>query len=244
MHEGEYILLLDSSTEVCSVALGTWGGEVVAQEFLSKPQQQSEQLAPMAQRMMDAIPGGARLAGVALSEGPGSYTGLRIGASYAKGLCFALGVPMVSLSTPELMVYSLLQKRSFGSDTLFLPMIDARRMEVYTALYDSTPQVISEILPLVLTDEEAQKSLQDAVGASPLIYFGSGAGKAKELFGTILPQAGYVSDIYPDAVTLLEPAIRLFEKGAHNDVAYWEPFYLKEYEAKRSPNKVLARLKS
>lgn len=240
----DYILLLDASTEVCSVALGTLpGGEVVAREFLSAPQQQSEQLAPMVERIVAQAEGFSAIKALALTEGPGSYTGLRIGAAYAKGLCFSLGIPMVSCSTTEVMARTLLIRQQVPASTLLLPMIDARRMEVYTACYTAQATPITPIRPLILTEEEGPEWLRQQVGKRKVLFFGSGAEKAVPLFAQLLPNATFVPDIYPHAEALLQPALQLLNEGKHNSLAYWEPLYLKEYEAKKSQNKVLAHLK-
>ncbi|MDO5035721.1 MAG: tRNA (adenosine(37)-N6)-threonylcarbamoyltransferase complex dimerization subunit type 1 TsaB [Porphyromonas sp.] len=241
--ERDFILLLDTSTDVSSVALCSADGETIVAERLYKAaQKHADQLAPLVEQMLTEMPEGGRLVAVGVAEGPGSYTGLRIGASYAKGLCFALDVPMVSISTPEVMVYTFLTSNEVEPEALLMPMIDARRMEVYSALYDAKSEPITDIEALILTEEMTQKSLQGEVGSRPLYYFGSGAEKAEELFSELLPSATLVKGIEPKASAMARRAVGLLEEGKTNDVAYWEPFYLKEYQAKKSQNKVLRSL--
>ena len=238
-----YVLLIDSATEVCSVALGKTDGTVVAAREERTPNKHSELLAPFADELLKSIPGGAKegLRGVVISEGPGSYTGLRIGASYAKGLCWALGLPLVAIPTTEALAFALAEteegKRLLESrpSALLLPMIDARRMEVYAAAYDRVAAGLSassDIRALVLTDDADKSFLREAVGDREVLFFGSGARKAVEamdgLFGS---KALFCYDIIADAKAMLKEGLRLIETGKSVDVGYWTPFYLKEFQA-------------
>lgn len=238
----EYILLLDSATEVCSVALGKTDGTILSHKAETTPNKHSELLAFFADELLREIPGGAKrgLSGVVVSEGPGSYTGLRIGASYAKGLCWALGLPLVAVPTTEALVYSFLRSEagqnllSEKKDALLLPMIDARRMEVYGGVYTADAKLIeeAEIRAIVLTDEEDQAYLQRLVDDRDVIFFGNGAEKAipviSELFGE---KAAFCPEISADAGAMLDRGIRGIQKGESVDVGYWTPFYLKEFQA-------------
>ena len=237
-----YVLLIDSATEVCSVALGKMDGTIVAAREERTPNKHSELLAPFADELLRSIPGGAKegLCGVVISEGPGSYTGLRIGASYAKGLCWALGLPLVAITTTEALAYALAEtaegKRIMEShpEALLLPMIDARRMEVYTAVYDRTSGLYgsSEIRALVLTDDQDKAYLKEIVGDKEIIFFGSGASKAQavmeELFGS---KAFYCTDITADAKAMISKGTHFISEDQSVDVGYWTPFYLKEFQA-------------
>lgn len=240
MERDKCILLLDSSTDYCSVALVSEEGKLIGSLEEEDRRRQSERLALMANDLLQ----GHTLSAICVAEGPGSYTGLRIAAGYAKGLAWSLGIPLYSISTTQLICRSFLasHQESLGDSALLMPMIDARRMEVYTALYSEEAHPESHIEALILTDESTQKELVERVGSQPLYYFGSGAAKAEELFSQWLPQSRLVADIYPHAKDMAPDALRLLREGQPLDVAYWEPFYLKEYEAKKTKNKVLARL--
>lgn len=247
----EYYLLIDTSTEVCSVALGT-GEEIVDYKEYKGTNKHSELLAAMAGELLSRIDYKHTLKGVGVSNGPGSYTGLRIGASYAKGLCWTLGIPLASVMTTELLAMTLFEMEDELDypDALLMPMIDARRMEVYTALYSGhySPSYSGVVSPLtdiaavILTDEESQERLKEIAGDRLLYYFGNGAEKAKPIFDDLLPKSRLIYDLRPCADAMLEAVVGKIQRGETEDVAYWEPYYLKEYEAKKSVNKVLSRI--
>lgn len=239
----KYILLLDSSTDHCSVALAQSSAEattILAAEEERDRSKQSERLAVMAHEVLSQLPEGEKLSAICVAEGPGSYTGLRIAAGYAKGLAFAQVIPLVAIPTTLLMVRSYLAAHpECDHEVLLMPMIDARRMEVYSALYSREGEAETDIDALVLTEPEVQHSLKDLVGERKLIYFGSGAEKAESLFTELLPHSHLQKGIVPQAKDMAGDAFGLLESGKMLDVAYWEPFYLKEYQAKKSLNKVL-----
>ena len=237
-----YFLLLDSATEVCSVALCDEEGIVAGSKTELAPNRHSELLALFADELLKQIPGGAKesLRGVVVSEGPGSYTGLRIGASYAKGLAWALGIPLAAIPTTQALALALLESTEgrklevqYPGAVLF-PMIDARRMEVYAAAYDASGKLFptSEIRALVLTDEEDRRFIKEQIGDREVIYFGSGAGKAvsamEELFGE---KAHHCPGIVAGAAAMRQEGLRLIKAGKGVDVGYWTPFYLKEFQA-------------
>lgn len=248
MERDRYILLVDGSTEVCSVALASEQRGVVSSIFESEKSRQSERLAPMVHEVMEQsakeLQEDIQLEGVVVAEGPGSYTGLRIVAGYVKGLCMALGIPLYTVSTTELMVHTFLaRKGSVAEDALLIPMIDARRMEVYSALYRTDASRVTEIEALVLNDETVQERLTHALGTRTGYFFGSGAEKSIELFQKFCPNMEFFAGIQPDAATLSQRGFELLKEGTQRDVTYWEPLYLKEYEAKVGvPNKVLQGL--
>lgn len=239
--EKEYILLLDTATEVCSVALGRMDGTIIAHKEEATPNRHSEMLAPFVDELLLNASDPdirKRLCGVVVSEGPGSYTGLRIGASYAKGLCWALGIPLISCTTTEALARAFLEreKQDGESDYLLLPMIDARRMEVYLAFYD--PASIerngreADVRALILTEEEGRDYLRSEVKDSKVVFFGSGAEKAvpvmESLFGE---RAVFVPGITAHAGSMLPVGIKAIREGRGEDVGYWTPFYLKEFQA-------------
>lgn len=239
----KYYLLLDTSTEVCTVALCDDEGTILGTREDNRGNKHAEVLALYADELLAGLPKGGKLSGVIVAEGPGSYTGLRIGAAYAKGLCWTLGIPLVTMTTPEVLAYTALQQYTdLPAAALLLPMIDARRMEVYTALYDHNGVPLSEIEALILTDENTQKRLVDTTEGRSVVYFGSGAEKAKEIFTSLLPDSRFLPDVVPHAEAIAIPGLMKLKAGETVDVAYWEPYYLKEYMARKSQNKVLERL--
>lgn len=242
MSTERFILLLDSSTDFCSVALASDQRGILSEREETDRSKQSERLAVMANEVLAALPEGDKLSAVCLAEGPGSYTGLRIAAGYAKGLAWSRNIPLLAIPTTLLIALSYKAMEQPSADALLMPMIDARRMEVYSALYTVVDEAETDIAALILTDGETQLSLKEVVGDKELIYFGSGAEKAQELFGQLLPNSRFVSNIYPQAKDMAGMAFQELERGKQLNVAYWEPFYLKEYEVKKTLNKVLRNI--
>ena len=167
---------------------------------------------------------------VAVSSGPGSYTGLRIGASIAKGVCYARDLHLIAIPTLELMCVPLLLGDELPEDALLCPMIDARRMEVYTALYTRGLQHV--------TPTEAKVIDSSAFGAQvsehPVYFFGNGAKKCRDIISH--PNAHFISGITPMAKWMSPLAEKAHARGQFEDVAYFEPFYLKEFIATKSRN--------
>jgi len=172
--------------------------------------------------------GGFRFDAVAVSEGPGSYTGLRIGVSVAKGLCFGLDIPLIALPTLKIMA-----ARLAPSASCLCPMIDARRMEVYTALYDGN---LNEIKPVqaIIIDEN---SYQEILSQKEIIFFGNGMNKCKTVIHSA--NAIFMDEVYPVASSMVEEAEKAFMTKNFVNVAYFEPFYLKEFQATVPKNKVI-----
>lgn len=172
---------------------------------------------------------------VAVSMGPGSYTGLRIGLSMAKGLCFSLGVPLIGVSTLKLIaVKAMFRNIDWQGDEILVPMIDARRMEVYTAAYDFRLNALIEPQPLILTDESYSELPTDR----SIFFMGDGAEKSKD----VLKGEGrhWIDGVNPKASDMTALAEKAFREGDFLDVAYSVPEYLKEYEAKKSAVKGLS----
>lgn len=166
---------------------------------------------------------------VAVSEGPGSYTGLRIGYSMAKGVCYGRNVPLISLPTLEVLcVPVLLYHEEVEDDALLVPMIDARRMEVYAAVYDRALRVVRSIQADIV-DADTYREYLDR---GPVYFFGDGAEKTKTVIQH--PNARFIDGINPLGKYMFPLAERKFMRGEFADVAYSEPFYLKEFEAKPS----------
>lgn len=171
---------------------------------------------------------------VAVSMGPGSYTGLRIGLSIAKGLCFSLGVPLIGVSTLKLIaVKAMFRNIDWHGDEILIPMIDARRMEVYTAAYDFRLDALMEPQPLIITED----SYSQLPEGRDVYFMGDGAAKSKD----ILKGANHhwLDGVNPKASDMTALAEKAFRESDFIDVAYSVPEYLKEYEAKKSSVKGL-----
>lgn len=163
------------------------------------------------------------LAAVAVSDGPGSYTGLRIGAAAAKGLCFALDIPLLAVGTLPALAHQVAVRMPRAESWLYCPMLDARRQEVYTALYYADGRPVLPPINLVLDAD----SLAEHLAYHSLLFFGSGAAKFQP-FVAANPQATFLADVQPSAVSTGELALGAYQRQEFQDVAYYEPFYLKE----------------
>ena len=227
------IIGIETSTKVCSAAL-CQDGRVIRQE-LSRDAGNHAGLLPVYIQQLLAYARQEQLPidAIALSEGPGSYTGLRIGLSTAKGLCYGLNIPLQPVSTPEVLCHAAIASGKVPPGALLCPMIDARRMEVYTALYRYTAdglQALSAIESRVIVDDS-----WPAVDATEnLYYFGDGAEKCCSLLEN--DRRHYLPDILPEAQHLMVKGEGLMVKGERlmvkgADIAYYEPFYLKEFQA-------------
>lgn len=220
------ILGIDTSTASGSVAL-LKDGRLIASQLYSLEKSHSALLHVLIKQLLEnAGFATTDLSAVAVAEGPGSYTGLRIGVSAAKGLCLALDVPLIAVSTLDAMAYQL-SRRSFD-EVLYCPMIDARRMEVYSALYDGSMAQIKPIAPVILEDY----AYEDILEQSRVLFFGDGSNKAKNVIKHA--NAYFVDQIVPSAeeVTLL--AFDKFNSQAFENVVSFEPFYLKEFRTASS----------
>lgn len=225
------ILNIETATKTCSVALAKNGISVGQKNLSSGAYSHAENLHPFIDSLLkehQIKP--AELDAIAISMGPGSYTGLRIGVSTAKGLCFALNIPLIAVGTLELMFHSELLK-SVDAD-LFCPMIDARRSEVFSALFDKTGSAISEVEALILDAESFSTLLKN----KRIAFFGDGAVKFAAMIEN--SNAIFIEDIEPLASQMISISETLFEAQKFEDVAYFEPFYLKEFMA-TTPKKQL-----
>lgn len=215
-------LLIESSTAICSVALSS-GEKILAIRELNEPNRHAEKLTLFCEEVMqEAGVAFSQLDAVAVSKGPGSYTGLRIGVSAAKGICYALEKPLIAIGTLEAMAQGMKAEAAPG-DLLF-PMIDARRMEVYYAQYDHLAHEISPVTPLVLDEN----SFADLLPQQRTWFSGDGMPKAKTLFEKY-PNALFTEAGMPSAKHLAELAEKKFAAKEFEDLAYFEPFYLKTF---------------
>ena len=227
------ILHIETSTDVCSVAVSQDGVCVFEREDHSGPNHSvksgvfiDEALSYIDSQLM-------HLDAVAVSQGPGSYTGLRIGVSTAKGICYGRDARLIAVPTLQLLcVPVLLREKVTEEDALLCPMIDARRMEVYAALYD---RALHEIRPVGadVVDSETYKAFLDE---RPVYFFGNGAAKCIDAINH--PNTRFIPDIEPLARWMFPLAERRFFDQKFEDVAYFVPFYLKDFVAKQ-PKKLL-----
>ena len=217
-----YILHIDTTTKKCSVALAQDGELMIQKELLSEEFSHSEQLHPFIEEVLkESSLKSSSLSAIAISKGPGSYTGLRIGVAAAKGLCFALDLPLIALNTLEIMV----QPYEVSPYSFIIPMLDARRMEVYTAIFDETKKWIQETMAEVLTEN----TFTSIVNEQSCLIIGDGAIKFKTLHPKI--NASYTNEIhYPVAKDMITLAWKKFNAKEFEDLAYFEPFYLKDFQ--------------
>lgn len=229
MIENPLLLHIETATEICSVAL-TFGDEVLGVRETNDGNSHSKNLLPFidqilkeAHRKMDD------LNGVVVSIGPGSYTGLRIGVSMAKGIAYSLGIPAITISTLDSIAHGALLAEGAPANTLYVPMIDARRMEVFAAQYDATMTLMKEVEAIII-DETSFKEILDN---KSVIFCGNGMSKCKELLSQH-PNAHFCNAPI-SARNMLPTALKKWQNQDFADVAYFEPFYLKDYVAAK-PN--------
>ena len=212
------ILNIETSTDVCSVALSD-GQDVLFEKTSYEGHSHASLLGVYVEEALKEMKkNGRKLDAVAVSSGPGSYTGLRIGVSVAKGLCFGFGIPLISIPTLELLASTAINREGGAKEVLYCSMLDARRMEVYAD---------------IVTAETYAEWLQE----SSICFFGNGSSKCKPVIDS--PNARFLDDVHPLATNMVPLANQRFEKAEFEDVAYFEPFYLKEFQATIAKNKVL-----
>lgn len=220
------ILSLETSTDVCSVALHD-NKKLLAHAVVREAQVHASRVAPMVKEVIvEAGIGKRSLNAVAVTSGPGSYTGLRIGTSTAKGLCFALNIPLIAVGTLELLAYQVAARNP--REMFLCPMIDARRMEVYSLVVNRELQVVEPVVAKVVDGDSYAELLRQA----PVLFFGNGASKCRDVITH--PNAFFLDDIYPLASSLGEMASEKLVSGQTEDLVTFKPFYLKEFVAKRS----------
>ena len=231
----ERIILIETSTALCSVALAE-GGVVTAYRESSAPKAHASLTAVFIQELLSERE--LTLAdcdAICVSMGPGSYTGLRVGVSTAKGLCFGSGKPLLAVGTLDTLVAQATDViPSEGEESpgyrYIIPMVDARRMEVYTAVFENGRQ-ITETAPAIIDENSFAEYLEQG----PCLFIGDGAGKCADVIKH--PDATFLQ-CWPKASSMVEPALAAYRSGDFKDVAYFEPFYLKEFVATVSKKKM------
>lgn len=229
------ILNIETSTKVCSAAVTAEG--MIMRHFEDyEGRNHAALLSDFIKGCMDFLAEKElKLDAVAVSMGPGSYTGLRIGLSEAKGLCYALDIPLIGVNTLELMATRVMFSTDYvDPDSILVPMIDARRMEVYTAAYDFGLAELITPQPLIL-DENAYADI--LASGRPVLFFGDGMEKSKAVIKA--DNAVFVEGVDPLAVDMIALAERNFARREFLDTAYSVPLYLKDFQATKPRNKVL-----
>lgn len=219
-----YILYIESATEICSVALAC-GEELLALAEVSDSNAHSKNLILFVEKVLrEAQVDKKSLHAVAFSKGPGSYTGLRIGASTAKSLSYSLEIPLIAISTLESIAMGA-WKQHRNENLCFRPMIDARRMEVFTALFDSQMNPLQEVEAKVV----GENAFADELAKGPVLFCGNGMPKCKDLLAAC--QNARFDETPLSAQNMILPALKKFAQQDFENTAYFEPFYLKEYVA-------------
>ncbi|MBP8157171.1 MAG: tRNA (adenosine(37)-N6)-threonylcarbamoyltransferase complex dimerization subunit type 1 TsaB [Flavobacterium sp.] len=213
-----YILNIETATKNCSVSLALNGETVLCKEIADQGYSHAEKLHVFIEEILKESGINLReLKAVAVSKGPGSYTGLRIGVSTAKGLCYALGIPLIAVDTLQVLAQKVAVEKG-----VIVPMIDARRMEVYSAVFDNNHQRIMEVQAEVLTEN----SYADIIET---VYF---VGDCQEKCQSVLTKSNFVfltEIVFPSANEMSSISFEKFTKNDFEDVAYFEPFYLKDF---------------
>ena len=256
-------ILLETSTSLCSVAL-LEGDKITATRFSDHPRAHASMTAPFVKEVLDER--GLKVSdcsAVCLSMGPGSYTGLRVGSSTAKGLCFGGGIPLLAVSTLDVLVAQALAEGLPAGCNYIVPMIDARRMEVYTAIYTADGERLTEVAPVVVDSSfpdsvpvageavpsgncshprlhkregptsvaQWEGSRSDVSGGNSLsgvLFIGDGVAKCEPV---LAGEGRWFRQECPRADAMKEPALREWQAGRFRDIAYFEPFYLKDFIA-------------
>lgn len=226
------ILHIETSTSVCSVA-ATQDGEVIFTKKDFDGPSHATLLGVFVDEALSFIDSHAiPLDAVAVSCGPGSYTGLRIGVSMAKGICYGRNLPLIAVPTLRVLCVPVLLRHDLPEDALLCPMLDARRMEVYAAVYD---RALNEVRK-VGADIVDEQSYAEYLERGPVYFFGNGAAKCREKLTH--PNARFIDEVHPLADMMMPLAERAVAEQRYEDLAYFEPFYLKEFVASLPKNKL------
>jgi len=222
------ILLIETATTSCSVALASTE-KVIALRELNQRNVHAEVITIYIDELFkETGKHYNELSAITVSSGPGSYTGLRIGVSTAKGLCFSLDKPLIAIETLTAMAHGLIERGEVAieDNTLLCPMIDARRMEVYTAVFDRAGKLVKPTAAEIIDEH----SFADLLAEKKVIFFGDGAEKCKAILDHH-PNATFVTDFINSAKDMLVPALAKLSAQQFEDIAYFEPYYLKDFIA-------------
>lgn len=231
------ILCIETGTDICSVGVAR-DGELVSLRESDEGRDHAKKVGVFVDELLrETGISPDELDAVAVGMGPGSYTGLRIGVSFAKGLCYGLNIPLVAVGSLDALAAVAIEDNEAGildvdnwDDAVLCPMVDARRMEVYTRLFDAKGNALSDVAAEVVTEQ----TFADVRRERQLVMFGNGAAKCRE----VLPDATYIN-ITPSARGLARLAEQRLSAGQTEDIAYFEPFYLKDFIVIPSKKKLL-----
>ena len=216
------ILLIETATKSCSVSLAYDDKIIATKQEVNEQYSHAEKLTVFIAELFENKDFTIQdLDAVAVSKGPGSYTGLRIGVSTAKGLCYTLDIPLVAISTLRAMAFGMAQKEE---SNLYCPMIDARRMEVYNAFFNTENKEIRGVQADIINEQSYKKELEKSV-----LFFGDGTEKCKAIIKH--KNAKFLDGIYPTSKDMLSLVLQKYTNKDFEDVAYFEPFYLKDFIA-------------
>lgn len=235
------ILHIETSGKSCSIAISS-NETVLAHQLIEEERSHASSLTIMIEDALNSCQlGPEKLDAVSVSEGPGSYTGLRIGISVAKGICYGANIPLIAVPTLNILLaqlkYESQEKHLLPEKAdLFVPMIDARRMEVYDCIFDSNGNIAREIKADIIDKNSFQKELKK----HNIVFFGDGNNKCQNTISH--KNAIFVNGILPDAKYMIHIAFQKFNDKDFVDLAYYEPFYLKEFQATVAKNTVLSNL--
>jgi tRNA threonylcarbamoyladenosine biosynthesis protein TsaB len=226
------ILHIETSTNVCSVAVSD-NGICVFEKSNNEGLNHAEMLSPFIDEALNEIGNlNLNLDAIAVSGGPGSYTGLRIGVSTAKGLCYGFEIPLIVVDTLQILCEHVIANNKFSEDSILCPMLDARRMEVYTALYSPTSEKTQDVSAVIITEN----SFLDILEKHTVYFFGNGSAKCESVITH--PHAVFLPDVELLAKDMIRIAEQKYVEKDFADVAYFEPFYLKEFQV-TTPKKLL-----
>jgi len=233
------IICLETATNLCSVALIDSAGVISVRES-DESKSHASQLTLFIREILNNNGINARdLDGIAVSKGPGSYTGLRIGVSVAKGIAYGTSIPLIGVETTLSMFYGIISEKysSTGPEinTLFCPMLDARRMEVYYAVYDAEGNKIRNITAEIITKE----TFSEYPASQKIIFFGDGALKCREVIDR--KNAIFTSEFMMSASYMYQPVLKAFNNHNFEDVAYFEPLYLKDFITSKPRKNILGK---
>ena len=235
------ILSIETGTDICSVALAN-DGELMALRESDEGRDHAKKVALFVDELLrETGVQPSDLDAIAVGKGPGSYTGLRIGVSFAKGLCYALNIPLIAVGSLNALTEVAREDYDAGildieeedwSKARLCPMVDARRMEVYAAVYNESLEAVMPVGAYIVDEN----TFSEILSQRKVIFCGNGAAKCREVINH--PNAIFVDGVYPLATGMLALAERAFVRQQFSDVAYYEPFYLKEFVATTPKNKV------
>ena len=222
------ILHIETSTKNCSVSIANCGELISLKEINTGEYSHAEMLHPLInEALLESKLTIKDIEAIAVGKGPGSYTGLRIGVSAAKGLCFANDIPLISINSLEILAQSITIDCG-----LIIPMIDARRMEVYAAIYDQNHNAVRETKAEIIDSHSFLDELQN----QKVYFLGDGAKKCKEII--LHENAVFIENVFPSAKKMATISYHKFKNESTEDVAYFEPFYLKNFVATQEKKKI------